>query len=37
MLSFASSEKTEYFLVAEASLKGSALGASDRKKLPIAE
>ena len=37
MFSFAVGDKTEYFLVAEAGVKGTAFGPSDKKKLPIAE
>lgn len=37
MMSFGSSEKTEYFIVAEASVKGSVLGASAKEKLKVIE
>lgn len=37
ILGFGSEEKTEYFLVAEASVKGSILGASAKEQLKIAE
>jgi hypothetical protein len=37
LLGFASGEKVEYFIAAEASVKGSILGASAREKLTVAE
>jgi hypothetical protein len=37
MLSFGSSDRVEYYVVAEASVKGSILGASAREKLKVVE